>query len=153
MTHWHHFIDLQALNLKFEQIIGSLGELCRLRRERDLGDRLHAVIVDVVTRRNVDDLPALVKMAWDMKVPELQCNYVTMFDPAHIDMSCWFDQGAANAAIDAAERVLAEIKASGLVGRGGAAFPTGAKWEMTAGAPGQLRYVVCNADESEPGTF
>jgi NADH-quinone oxidoreductase subunit F len=49
--------------------------------------------------------------------------------------------------------VVAQIKASGLVGRGGAAFPTGVKWEMTAGAPGQLRYVVCNADESEPGTF
>jgi NADH-quinone oxidoreductase subunit F len=49
--------------------------------------------------------------------------------------------------------VIAEIKASGLVGRGGAAFPTGTKWEMTAAAPGDERYVVCNADESEPGTF
>jgi len=49
--------------------------------------------------------------------------------------------------------VVAEIKRSGLVGRGGAAFPTGTKWEMTAAAPGDTRYVVCNADESEPGTF
>jgi NADH-quinone oxidoreductase subunit F len=49
--------------------------------------------------------------------------------------------------------VVAEIKRAGLVGRGGAAFPTGSKWEMTAGAPGDLRYIVCNADESEPGTF
>jgi NADH-quinone oxidoreductase subunit F len=54
--------------------------------------------------------------------------------------------------MDPAE-VVAEIKASGLVGRGGAAFPTGAKWEMTAGAPGEDHYVVCNGDESEPGTF
>ena len=49
--------------------------------------------------------------------------------------------------------VVEEIKRSGLVGRGGAAFPTGTKWEMTAAAPGEARYIVCNADESEPGTF
>ncbi|HLC06323.1 MAG TPA: NAD(P)H-dependent oxidoreductase subunit E [Anaerolineales bacterium] len=50
-------------------------------------------------------------------------------------------------------RVIDEIKSAGLSGRGGAAFPTGQKWEMTAAAPGDERYVVCNADESEPGTF
>ncbi|HEY48318.1 MAG TPA: NADH-quinone oxidoreductase subunit E [Anaerolineae bacterium] len=49
--------------------------------------------------------------------------------------------------------VLQEIKASGLVGRGGAAFPTGLKWEYTAATEAEMRYVVCNADESEPGTF
>ncbi|MBI1997937.1 MAG: NAD(P)H-dependent oxidoreductase subunit E [Deltaproteobacteria bacterium] len=51
------------------------------------------------------------------------------------------------------QAVLAEVKASGLVGRGGAAFPTGIKWEGAAKAQGQPRYIVCNADESEPGTF
>jgi NADH-quinone oxidoreductase subunit F len=51
------------------------------------------------------------------------------------------------------EAVVAEVKASGLVGRGGAAFPTGVKWEGAAKAVGQPKYVVCNADESEPGTF
>ena len=51
------------------------------------------------------------------------------------------------------QQVIDEIKASGLVGRGGAAFPTGAKWESAALAPGQPKYVVCNADEAEPGTF
>src|SRR5262245_9163208 len=49
--------------------------------------------------------------------------------------------------------VLAEVKAAGLVGRGGAAFPTGVKWEGAANALGQPKYIVCNADESEPGTF
>jgi len=49
--------------------------------------------------------------------------------------------------------VLAEVKAAGLVGRGGAAFPTGVKWEGAANAPGRPKYIVCNADESEPGTF
>ncbi|MCL4562247.1 MAG: NAD(P)H-dependent oxidoreductase subunit E, partial [Chloroflexi bacterium] len=49
--------------------------------------------------------------------------------------------------------VVAEVKASGLVGRGGAAFPAGVKWEGAAQAAGEPKYVVCNADESEPGTF
>lgn len=51
------------------------------------------------------------------------------------------------------ERVIEEVKASGLVGRGGAAFPTGLKWESAARAEGTPKYVVCNADEAEPGTF
>ncbi len=51
------------------------------------------------------------------------------------------------------EEVVAAVKASGLVGRGGAAFPTGIKWEGAAQAPGEVKYVVCNGDESEPGTF
>jgi NADH-quinone oxidoreductase subunit F len=51
------------------------------------------------------------------------------------------------------EEVISEIKASGLVGRGGAAFPTGVKWEGAAKAEGSPKYVICNADESEPGTF
>jgi NADH-quinone oxidoreductase subunit F len=51
------------------------------------------------------------------------------------------------------EEIVGEIKASGLVGRGGAAFPSGIKWEGAAKAPGAEKYVICNADESEPGTF
>ena len=45
------------------------------------------------------------------------------------------------------------IKASGLRGRGGAGFPTGNKWESTLKAPGDKKYVVCNADEGDPGAF
>lgn len=52
-----------------------------------------------------------------------------------------------------AEKVLSEVTASGLVGRGGAAFPTGRKWAAVAGQPVKTRYLICNADESEPGTF
>jgi NADH-quinone oxidoreductase subunit F len=50
-------------------------------------------------------------------------------------------------------RVVAEVTASRLLGRGGAAFPTGRKWEAVAEQPARPHYVVCNADESEPGTF
>lgn len=51
------------------------------------------------------------------------------------------------------ENVIAEVTKSGLVGRGGAAFPTGRKWAAVASQPVKTRYLICNADESEPGTF
>lgn len=49
--------------------------------------------------------------------------------------------------------VIHEIKASGLRGRGGGGFPTGIKWETCKHAPGDKRYVICNADEGDPGAF
>ena len=51
------------------------------------------------------------------------------------------------------EEVIREIKASGLRGRGGGGFPTGVKWETCKHAPGDKRYVICNADEGDPGAF
>ncbi len=51
------------------------------------------------------------------------------------------------------EAVLEEVKRSGLRGRGGAGFPTGRKWEACRKAEGDLKYVVCNADEGDPGAF
>lgn len=51
------------------------------------------------------------------------------------------------------EGIIREVLASKLMGRGGAAFPTGRKWEAVTKAPARPHYVVCNADESEPGTF
>ena len=51
------------------------------------------------------------------------------------------------------EEAIVEIKKSGLRGRGGAGFPTGLKWQFVSGAKGDKKYVICNADESEPGTF
>jgi NADH-quinone oxidoreductase subunit F len=49
--------------------------------------------------------------------------------------------------------VVEEVKKSGLRGRGGAGFPAGMKWSFLAKPEGKPRYLVCNADESEPGTF
>ena len=51
------------------------------------------------------------------------------------------------------DQVIAEVEAAGLRGRGGAGFPTGRKWRFTAQAEGDTRYVVCNADEGDPGAF
>ncbi|MCL4467102.1 MAG: NADH-quinone oxidoreductase subunit F [Chloroflexi bacterium] len=77
-------------------------------------------------------------------------------DPANIDS--WLAAGGF-AALDRAraehtpEEVIAWLKASGLRGRGGAGFPTGLKWELTSKSAGPERYVICNADEGEVGTF
>jgi NADH-quinone oxidoreductase subunit F len=49
--------------------------------------------------------------------------------------------------------IIHEVTASGLLGRGGAAFPAGRKWQAVATAPATPHYLICNADESEPGTF
>jgi NADH-quinone oxidoreductase subunit F len=51
------------------------------------------------------------------------------------------------------EEVIAEIKKSGLRGRGGAGFPTGLKWEFCRKSPGREKYLICNADEGDPGAF
>jgi NADH:ubiquinone oxidoreductase subunit F (NADH-binding)/(2Fe-2S) ferredoxin/NAD-dependent dihydropyrimidine dehydrogenase PreA subunit len=51
------------------------------------------------------------------------------------------------------EQIIEEVKRSGLRGRGGAGFPTGLKWEFARKSPGDVKYVLCNADEGDPGAF
>jgi NADH-quinone oxidoreductase subunit F len=51
------------------------------------------------------------------------------------------------------EQVIEEVKSSGLRGRGGAGFPTGTKWQFCRQSPGQVKYLICNADEGDPGAF
>jgi len=51
------------------------------------------------------------------------------------------------------EQIIAEVKASELMGRGGAGFPCGVKWELARKAPGDEKFLICNADEGEVGTF
>jgi NADH-quinone oxidoreductase subunit F len=51
------------------------------------------------------------------------------------------------------DEIIAGIKASGLRGRGGAGFPTGSKWELARKAKGDLKYIICNADEGDPGAY
>jgi NADH-quinone oxidoreductase subunit F len=75
--------------------------------------------------------------------PTTLAEYVTGGGYAGLRKALSLDPGA----------IIAEVKAAGLVGRGGAAFPTGLKLEGAATALGQPKYVICNADESEPGTF
>lgn len=85
-----------------------------------------------------------------------------LLENAHIDGIATFDVYRSHggyASVEKAlkkmspEEVVEEVKKSGLRGRGGAGFPTGMKWSFLAKPEGVPRYLVCNADESEPGTF
>lgn len=51
------------------------------------------------------------------------------------------------------EQVISDVKSAGLRGRGGAGFPTGLKWEFARKSPGETKYIICNADEGDPGAF
>ncbi len=61
--------------------------------------------------------------------------------------------GLAKALTRPPEEIIKEIKASGLRGRGGAGFPTWQKWQFCRDAPGEQKYLICNADEGDPGAF
>src|SRR5215218_3287082 len=84
-----------------------------------------------------------------------------LLDKAHIENIRLYDVYRQNGGYAAAEKafkmapaeIVEEVKKSGLRGRGGAGFPTGMKWSFLAKPEGVPRYLVCNADESEPGTF
>jgi NADH-quinone oxidoreductase subunit F len=85
-----------------------------------------------------------------------------LLDKVHIDGIRHFDVYRKNGGYSAVEKALKEmtpdavteeVKKSGLRGRGGAGFPAGMKWSFLAKPEGVPRYLVCNADESEPGTF
>jgi NADH-quinone oxidoreductase subunit F len=86
---------------------------------------------------------------------DLLLSRVGTVDPASLNSH--LDNGGYVALLEAfaigPRGVVEEIKASNLRGRGGAAFPAGIKWEAVAGAADPVRYLICNADESEPGTF
>ena len=79
-----------------------------------------------------------------------------MIDPDSIDEYIWRDgyMAAAKALLEMKSRdIIDEIKASGLRGRGGGGFPTGLKWEFCSNSKGDVKYVLCNADEGDPGAF
>ena len=79
-----------------------------------------------------------------------------MIDPERIDEYIGRDGylGAAKALSEMSpDAVIAEVQASGLRGRGGGGFPTGAKWSFARKAAGDIKYILCNADEGDPGAF
>jgi NADH:ubiquinone oxidoreductase subunit F (NADH-binding)/(2Fe-2S) ferredoxin/Pyruvate/2-oxoacid:ferredoxin oxidoreductase delta subunit len=78
-----------------------------------------------------------------------------LIDPTRIDhyIACGGYAGLRRALEMPPEAVIREISDSGLRGRGGAGFPTGVKWSFARRAPGRTKYLVCNADEGDPGAF
>jgi len=117
----------------------------------------HASIESVgraIDRRLVDDPPRTVlPQAGDPSLRLLR--RIGVVDPTSLDdYRAHGGYRALRRALDlGAPGVIREVTDAKLVGRGGAAFPTGRKWEAVARATVRSRYLVCNADESEPGTF
>jgi len=116
--------------------------------QRGVGEASHAPVVDSAALLNNGHQPHHAVLGGDPQV------FLVGTDGAQT-LRDYGDYSALRRALYelTPEQVIAEVEASGLVGRGGAAFNTGMKWRFTRQAPGQPHYVVCNADESEPGTF
>ncbi|MCA9882632.1 MAG: NADH-quinone oxidoreductase subunit NuoF [Anaerolineae bacterium] len=121
----------------------------------------------LVSIRDSDDL-AVPNISVDSLLSEtLQSKYDNLFSSSHNVMlddkpsdqpqslDAYDDYSALRKALEtqSPETVIESVEHSGLIGRGGAAFPTGLKWKLTRKADSATKYVICNADESEPGTF
>jgi NADH-quinone oxidoreductase subunit F len=123
-------------------------------RERLLGAVGAAQLADLVAGADAGTPAA--RPAVHQPPAELELlRRIGRIDPASLDdyRSTGGYRALARAVEIGAEAVVAEVMASKLVGRGGAAFPTGRKWEAVRTQPARPHYLVCNADESEPGTF
>ncbi len=126
----------------------------RLIKEFVLGDDPCLDVVLGALEKNdlipsFDDFP---RAQYEKKIILKNCGQI---DPTNIEH--YIAQGGYSALARALElspeEIIAQIQESGLRGRGGAGFPTGQKWEICHTAPGEEKYVICNADEGDPGAF
>ncbi len=115
-------------------------------------------IVDRLLCQDVDGskVKTLDELNFYKKQKRIVLKNCGMINPENIDESLAFDGYRALEKVlkeMSPEEVIAQMSASGLRGRGGAGFPTGKKWELTAQEQADQKYVVCNADEGDPGAF
>lgn len=113
-------------------------------------ERLLCQDIDNKTVKQLDELNFYKKQK---RIALKNCGII---DPENIDEYIAFDGYKALEKVlleMTPEEVIKEVTNSGLRGRGGAGFPTGKKWELTRMAEGNQKYVVCNADEGDPGAF
>jgi NADH-quinone oxidoreductase subunit F len=96
-----------------------------------------------------DDFP---RAAYEKKIILQNCGHI---DPTRIEhyIAAGGYAGLAKALQMPPQAIVDEIAGSGLRGRGGAGFPTGRKWQLFRDAPGRTKYIICNADEGDPGAF
>ncbi|OPX99455.1 MAG: NADP-reducing hydrogenase subunit HndC [Syntrophorhabdus sp. PtaB.Bin047] len=105
-----------------------------------------------------DDLDGIPRF-WDLPMLKPQVRIVLrncgLIDPEEIDQYLAVDgyQGFMKALKSTAEDVIATVRQAGLRGRGGAGFPTFRKWTVCRESPGEQKYLICNADEGDPGAF
>jgi NADH-quinone oxidoreductase subunit F len=126
----------------------------RLVREFILGDDpcLEFVLGALEASDLVPSLADFPRAQFEQKVILSNCGFI---DPEDIDH--YIANGGYSALVKALQlkppKVIEEVKKSGLRGRGGAGFPAGEKWLTCRNAPGKPKYVICNADEGDPGAF
>ena len=104
-------------------------------------------------RKNIPNISDIDFFRQQVKVALRNCG-----EMEHASIEAYISRDGYQAAYDAlagksSEEVVNEVKKSGLMGRGGAGFPTGIKWEAGLKASGERKYIVCNADEGDPGAF
>ena len=103
-----------------------------------------------------DDIKSLNEVDFYKKQHRVALRNCGVINPENIDEYIAFDGYKALGKVlteMTPEQVIETIKASGLRGRGGGGFPTGMKWDFTAKAQGDQKFVACNADEGDPGAF
>ena len=115
-------------------------------------------IVERLLCKDIDDktVKKLDELNFYKKQKRIALKNCGIIDPENIDEYIAFDGYKALEKVlfeMTPEEVIKEVSDSGLRGRGGAGFPTGKKWEFTRMAKGDQKYVVCNADEGDPGAF
>ena len=119
-------------------------------------------VVDIITAESLNgitDHPLCLglteELPWMKSQQRLTFARVGLIDPIDVDsyISHQGFDGLKNALTQTPQEIVSQIKDSGLRGRGGAAFPTGIKWQTVLDTPDQQKYIVCNADEGDSGTF
>jgi NADH-quinone oxidoreductase subunit F len=126
----------------------------RLVREFILGDDpcLEFVLGAMGENELVPDFADFPRAQFEQKVILKNCGFIDPEDIEHYIANGGYS--ALNKVLRMqSEEVIAEVKKSGLRGRGGAGFPCGQKWEICRNAPDKTKYIVCNGDEGDPGAF
>ncbi|MEE1047723.1 MAG: NAD(P)H-dependent oxidoreductase subunit E, partial [Clostridia bacterium] len=114
------------------------------------------LIYDETIQEGTDEVKSLYEVDFYKKQMRIALRNCGVIDPENIDEYIAFDGYKALGKVlteMTPEQVIDTVKASGLRGRGGGGFTTGMKWDFTAKAQGDKKYVACNADEGDPGAF
>ncbi|MBQ4145702.1 MAG: NADH-quinone oxidoreductase subunit NuoF [Clostridia bacterium] len=114
------------------------------------------LLYDETIKEGTDEIKSLNEVKFYEKQMRIALRNCGVINPEEIDEYIAFDGYKALAKVLTEmkpEDVINVIKESGLRGRGGGGFPTGMKWQFTAQAQGEQKYVACNADEGDPGAF
>jgi NADH-quinone oxidoreductase subunit F len=97
-------------------------------------------------------IPELERSEYELRLLLRDCGYIDPEDVNHYIANGGY-ASLAKVLKMSPEEIVEEVKSSGLRGRGGAGFPTGKKWEFCRAASGNPKYIICNADEGDPGAF